>query len=171
MTREEQQDLLEQAIRYIYDEDNPEEGIKCLQRAAEGGLPEAMQEYAIYLLEQKKETLAAVDWFEKCYRSGHPLDLRELYSEGTADFRAAIDARFTTEEKKAMRIRSQAFYDTMSRLITCLFLMGAGHKLGECFDHPYAAYIGMGIGLVLAACLYKHISYSRLMQLGQNKES
>ena len=111
MTREGQQDLPEQAIRYIYDEDNPEAGLQCLQRAAEAGLPEAM------------------------------------------------------------RIRSQAFYDTMSRLITCLFLMGAGHKLGEYFDHPYAAYIGMGIGLVLAACLCKYISYSRLMQLGQNKES
>ncbi|MBR3694660.1 MAG: hypothetical protein IKL98_00295 [Akkermansia sp.] len=171
MTREEQQDLLEQAIHYIYDEDNPEAGLQCLQRAAEGGLPEAMQEYAIYLLVQKNDTTAAVDWFEKCYRSGYPFDLRELYSEGTPAFRAAIDARFTAEEKKAMRIHSQAFYDTMSRLITCLFLMGAGHKLGECFDHPYAAYIGMGIGLVLAACLCKHISYSSLMQLGQNKES
>lgn len=170
MTREEQQDLLEQAIHYIYDENNPEAGLQCLQRAAEGGLPEAMQEYAIYLLEQKKDPHTAVDWFEKCYRSGYALDLRELYSEGTAAFRAAIDARFTAAEKKAMRIRSQAFYDTMARLITCLFLMGAGNKLGECFDYPYAAYIGIGIGLVAAVCLCKYISYSRLMQLGQNKE-
>ncbi len=166
MTREEQQDLLEQAIRYIEEEDM-EKAEACLLRAAEAGLPEAMHHYACYLLYEKKDIPAAADWYEKCYRSGHEFDLRGEYRESSDAFRAAIDARFTAEEKKALRIQSQAIYDTMARLFFVLFICGVGAAVGRCFTYLYAEAIGLGIGALVSACLWNRISFSRMVEFGK----
>ena len=167
MTREEQQDLLEQAIHLIEDEDNIEQGVACLLRAAEAGMPEAMQYYAQYLQYEKKDIPAAVDWYEKCYRTGYELDLRAEYSSGTNEFRAAIDARFTPAEKKAMRIRPQAYYDTLVRLLVLLMAGMVGGRIGQVFRFPYASIAGSLIGVAVALCFWKRISYSRMQEMSR----
>ena len=168
MTREEQQDLLEQAIHLIEEEDNIEQGVACLLRAAEAGMPEAMQYYAQYLQYEKKDIPAAVDWYEKCYRTGYELDLRAEYSSGTNEFRAAIDARFTPAEKKAMRIRPQAYYDTLVRLLV-LFMAGmVGGRIGQALDFPYAQMAGGIIGVAVVLCFWSRISYSRMRELSED---
>ena len=168
MTREEQQDLLEQAIHLIEDDDNIEQGVACLLRAAEAGMPEAMQYYAQYLQYEKKDIPAAVDWYEKCYRTGFELDLRAEYSSSTDEFRAAIDARFTPEEKKTMRIRPQACYDTLVRLFVLLMAGMVGGSIGQVFRFPYASIAGSLLGVAVALCFWKRISYSRMRELSED---
>lgn len=168
MTREEQQDLLEQAIHLIEDDDNIEQGTVCLLRAAEAGMPEAMQYYAQYLQYEKKDIPAAVDWYEKCYRTGYELDLKTEYSSGTDAFRAAIDARFTPQEKKAMRIRPQAYYDTLVRIFVLVLAGIVGASVGQALDFPYAQMAGGIIGVAVTLCFWSRISYSRMRELSED---
>ena len=170
MTREEQQDLLEQAIRYIEIEGNHELGTAYMLRAAEGGHPEAMFYYGQYLLYEKRDATTAVDWYEKSYRAGYELDLREEYRSGTDAFRAAIDARFSPEEKKRMSIRPQSSYDLQARLFMLLFCCGVGFILGRTVELPYSPWVGMGVGLLIAACAWKHITYTLMLSLGEKKK-
>ena len=168
MTREEQQDLLEQAIHLIEDDDNIEQGVACLLRAAEAGMPEAMQYYAQYLQYEKKDMPTAVDWYEKCYRTGYKLDLRAEYSSGTDAFRAAIDARFTPQEKKAMRIQPQIYYDIWVRIFVLVLAGIVGASIGQVFNFPYAQIAGGIIGVSVALCFWKRISYSRMQELSED---
>lgn len=169
MTREEQQDLLAQAIHYIQEKGDIEQGVVYLRQAAEAGMPEAMSFYAEYWDTEKKDAATAVDWYEKCYRSGYPLELKEEYRSGSDEFRAAIDARFSAEDKERMGIRSQKIYDLQVRLFMLLFCCGIGAKIGQLFDLEYAVYIGLALGLGVAICLWKHVTYAQLAAIGKKK--
>lgn len=162
MTHSEQQDLLAHAMRLITQDAHKQEGIECLLRAAEAGMPEAMQYYAEYLLVEQKDIPAATAWYEKCFRSGYDLDLGSIYRHSTPEFRAAIDARFSAAERKALHIRPQALYDALIRVFFALFCCGLGMKIGHACAYPYADFIGMGLGLLVAACMWKRVSFSAL---------
>ena len=170
MTREEQQDLLEQAICLIEQDGNIEQGVACLLRAAEAGLPEAMFLYAQYLHIEQNEVEEAATWYKRCYSTGYELDLREAYRSGSDAFRAAIDARFSADEKKRMRIRPQSAYDLQARLFFLLFCGGAGFRFSKPLNFPHAPWVGMGLGLLVAACLWKRITYTRVLSLGEKRK-
>lgn len=160
MTHQEQQDLLEHAIHGIRHNENKEHALHCLLRAAESGMPETMELYAEYLLTEQNNIPAAVDWYEKCFRTGHKLHLGYTYRHSSPEFRNAIDTRFTPAERKALHILPQSYYNTLLRLFFLLFCSGIGFKAGSLLAWAYAEPAGAALGAALAACLWKHITLS-----------
>lgn len=67
-----------------------------------------------------------------------------------------------------MRIRPQAYYDTLVRIFVLVLAGIVGASVGQALDFPYAQMAGGIIGVAVTLCFWSRISYSRMRELSED---